>query len=494
MTKDTPLKNNTPPQAEYISEIEVEQAKQRMTQFKLRLRPTNLQEITSILDTTIKHDNTNKQILFLTMLLNYTYEDQQNINFNAPSSTGKSYLALQVAEYFPQEDVDIHSYTSPTAFFHELGKLKTKDGEPLEDKRPWVKAKLEEWRTENPCPEKIEKNGKQPQENISAIASWKKLQATAKGDYQDEWDKIEKIYEVDLEKRIIIFVDMPHDRLLQVLRALLSHDKKMLPVKITDKTKEGGHRTKNIVVKGFPTVVFASANYSMDAQEQTRFWLLSPEMNEQKIEDSLILQSFSIGNRVAYQNQLEADMQREFLKQRVRAIKNQNIQQIIIPELEQGELLRWFMENRSLSPRHQRDFPRVLALVKAHALLNLFQRERTDDQKSIYANQEDVEAAKTLMNGIIDANELGLPPYVFKFYFEGLESYLTEEGISRKELSSLYRAFYRERLGENARKNMIELLEEAGLVFEDIDPDDKRRMRIYPLQGGVENFEGGNQP
>lgn len=485
----TSPENPTPPPGEYISGDAIELAKQRLALFKLRVRPTNLEEIKTILDTTIKHDDTNKLILFLTMLLNYTYEDQQNISFNSPSSTGKSYLALQVAEYFPETDVDIHSYTSPTAFFHELGKLTTEDGAPLEDRRPYVKLRMETWLKENPKPEKYVEGGVQPQSNISAIATWKTQRDEAYKDYKDEWDQIEKIYVVDLEKRIIIFVDMPHDRLLQVLRALLSHDQKMLPVKITDKTKEGGNRTKNIVVKGFPTVIFASANYSMDQQEQTRFWLLSPEMNTQKIEDSLILQSFSIGNRIAYKNQLRADMQREFLKQRIAAIKEQNIQQIIIPEMEQGELLRWFMENRSLSPRHQRDFPRVLALVKAHALLNLFQRERTEDQFSIFANSEDVEAAKSLMDGILDANEMGLPPYVYRFYLEGLEPNLTDYGITRKDFSNFYKQHYRERLGEKARKKMIELLEEAGLIYEDTDPDDKRRMRIYPLAWGGENSE-----
>jgi hypothetical protein len=228
----------------------------------------------------------------------------------------------------------------------------------------------------------------------------------------------------------------------------------------------------------------------MNQQEQTRFWLLSPEMTRDKIEESLLLQSFSIGNRIEFKTKLEADMDREFLRQRIRAIKDQNIQQIIISEHEQKALLTWFTSNRKLAARHQRDFPRVIALVKAHALLNLFQRERTSDQSNIYANSEDVLAAKKLMNGIIDANELGLPPYVYQFYLEKVEPVLTDEGISRKEFSNLYNQYYRERLGVKSRKKMIELLEEAGLVYEDSDPQDKRKLKIYPLQGGVEKIEG----
>ena len=78
------------------------------------------------------------------------------------------------------------------------------------------------------------------------------------------------------------------------------------------------------------------------------------------------------------------------------------------------------------------------------------------------------------MNGILDSNELGLPPYVYKFYQEKVEPVLTDEGITREDFSRLYKEYYRERLGEKARKTMIELLGEAGLVYEDSDPNDKR--------------------
>jgi len=465
--------------------------------FKERTRPTSLDEVKQILTTTIKHDTINKQIVFLTMLLDYTEEDQQNVSFNAPSSTGKSYIALEVSKFFPKEDVDIHSYTSPTAFFHELGKLTTKEGAPLLDRRPYVNEKMDEWEKETPLPYKEERDGKQTQKSISDRAAWKVKRKAAKRQGQDEWDAIDKLYTVDLEKRILIFVDQPHDRLLQVLRALLSHDRKLLPVKITDKTKAGGHRTKNIVVKGFPTVFFASANFSMDPQEQTRFWLLSPEMSEKKILDSLTLQAHSIGDRLTFKAQLRGDEGREFLRQRVRVIKEQEIEQIILREEDQTAFLQWFIESRSLSPRHQRDFPRIIALAKAHALLNLFQRERTPDGQSIYANGEDLEAAKTLINKVLDANEIGLPPYIYKFWLEKLEPTLDGYGITREELSRQYREFYRERIGEKARKKMINLLGDAGLIYEAQDPDDKRRMKLYSLQGGGEiktEEEGPEEP
>ena len=65
----------------------------------------SLDELRDILDSTIKHDNESKLITFLDMLLNYTEEDQQNIGYVAESSTGKSYIPLQLTPYFPSVDV-----------------------------------------------------------------------------------------------------------------------------------------------------------------------------------------------------------------------------------------------------------------------------------------------------------------------------------------------------------------------------------------------------
>ena len=72
-----------------------------------------------------------------------------------------------------------------------------------------------------------------------------------------EWDDELKGYRVNLERKILIFLDQPHDALLQRLRPLLSHDQKELMMKITDKRELKGLRTKSVIVRGFPTAFFA---------------------------------------------------------------------------------------------------------------------------------------------------------------------------------------------------------------------------------------------
>ena len=131
---------------------------------KNSIKPLTIQELLEVLGITIKHGNLNKLITFLSMLSAYTEDSQFNVSFRAPSSTGKSYIPIELARYFPPEDVIIIAYSSPTAFYHDAG----------------------------------------------------------------EWDEEKQAIVVNLERKILIFLDQPHDQLLQRLRPLLSHDRKEL--------------------------------------------------------------------------------------------------------------------------------------------------------------------------------------------------------------------------------------------------------------------------
>lgn len=150
--------------------------------------PLTAKGLIEILDLTIKKDNNNKVVTFIGCLLAYTEDSQINISFNGPSSTGKSYIALEVAKLFPTKDVIKLGNCSKTAFFHE----------------------------------------------------------------QSTYNKEKNEFVVDLSRRILIFTDMPHTGLLESLRSFLSHDEKIMYSKITDKNTKGGLKTKNVALVGFP--------------------------------------------------------------------------------------------------------------------------------------------------------------------------------------------------------------------------------------------------
>src|SRR5918994_1517298 len=79
-------------------------------------------DIAGILSTSIKKDKSPKLITFCGMLLAQTNEDQLNIGYQAESSTGKSYIPIEVSSYFPKEETELIASASPTAFYHDGGK------------------------------------------------------------------------------------------------------------------------------------------------------------------------------------------------------------------------------------------------------------------------------------------------------------------------------------------------------------------------------------
>jgi hypothetical protein len=184
-------------------------------------QPLGIEELDKILSLTIKKDKAVKIITFLSVLTAYTENEQINICLNSPSSTGKSYIAKEIIDLFPPEDVKKFSYATPTAFFHTR-----------------------------------------------------------------EFDEEEGVFVENFERKILVFWDQPNTELLKKLRPLLSKDEKELILKITDKSEKRGLRTKTVKLIGFPVVIYCTANPLMDEQELSRFLVLSPESDEEKIKSA----------------------------------------------------------------------------------------------------------------------------------------------------------------------------------------------------------------
>lgn len=238
-----------------------------------KFAPLKWDDIVQILDLTIKHDNMNKLLVFLAMLSAFSENSQINVLLNAPSSSGKSYIPLEIAKLFPEESMMKIMYASQTAFFHENG----------------------------------------------------------------EYDKEKNEKHIRLDRKIIIFIDQPRSDLLARLRPLLSHDEKVMTCKITDKSGQWGNKTKNIVIHGYPMAIFCTASSGLDEQEATRFLILSPETHNEKFRDTIHakIQSESIDQ--SYKDTIENHPERTLLKERIEMIKNAHIDDIRISDQEEIE-------------------------------------------------------------------------------------------------------------------------------------------------------------
>ena len=395
-------------------------------------RPMTAKDLIEVLGTTIKHDDDNKLVAFLCQLSAYTDSSQLNLSFNAPSSSGKSFIPIEIAKLFPEEDVLELGYVSPTSFFHSTS----------------------------------------------------------------EFNKETKEYLVDLSRKIIIFLDQPHTMLLEHLRPLLSHDKKEIRVQITDKQQKHGLRAKKIVLRGYPSVIFCSAGLRLDEQEATRFLLLSPEITQEKIREGILESLRKTSDSRAYWDHTELNPPRQNLKGRINAIKNEEIEDIRIAKEDVDYITeRFFGAVTILKPRHQRDIKRLVSLVKAFALLNLWHRPR--EGSNIVAIRSDVDEAFAIWDKISITQELNIPPYVYRIYEDVIVAVFNEKngernedmvsltgqlGVTRQELMNKHYAVYGRMLDALVlRQQILPMLNQAGLISEERDPNDKRNKLIFPL-------------
>jgi hypothetical protein len=400
-----------------------EQSYQNREHCKQIYQPLSTEELLEVLGLTVKKDDINKLITFLCYLSAYNENSQFNLSFNAPSSTGKSYIPIEIASLFPKEDVIKVGHCSPTAFFHDRG----------------------------------------------------------------EFIKEIKGYYVDLERKILVFLDQPHTMLLQHLRPMLSHDDKEITVKITDKSQKLGLRTKNVVVRGYPVVVFCSAGLKMDEQEATRFMLLSPETTQEKLRGGILEVIRKEADSGAYAAKLNSNPKRQLLMDRIRAIKDENIKEIKIQDTGQIED-RFFAMHRNFKPRHQRDIKRLISLIKSLALLNLWHRE-SEGLDVIMVSGDDIKQGFKLWNEISFSQELNLPPYIYRVFEEVIVPAYNDKGsgLKRQDIMQGYQRVYDRPLADwQLRREIIPMLEMAGLIVQEQDQQDRRNKLITPVCSNLE--------
>ena len=228
--------------------------------------PMGIVDIQNVLSLTIREDNINKVVVFLAMLSAFTNDSQINILLNAPSSSGKSYIPLEIAQLFPEDAIMKLQYVSQNAFFHENG----------------------------------------------------------------EYDKEKNETHIRLDRKIIIFIDQPRTELLARLRPLLSHDEKVMVSKITDKSGKGGNKTKNVVIHGYPTAIFCTASTQMDEQEATRFLLISPETTQKKLQATIENKICYESDKDAIKQAVMFDTERKRLVERIAYIRDAMIDDVVI--------------------------------------------------------------------------------------------------------------------------------------------------------------------
>jgi len=226
----------------------------------------SITQIEKYLNTQILDDPELVAIVLRTMLSAYT-SNPLNLMIKAPTSEGKTYAATQVQKIFPEKDILLLGGMSPTALIHDQGIMVDQDDNPIEEK-------LQELH--------------------------EKLQKNKKTNIQKEIDLLIKNSRdlIDLSGKVLLFLDSPNWELWKKIKPILSHDAEKIEFKITDK-KGGGLRTKIVILKGWPAVIYCSAkneeHYDEWDEIESRFIIVSPNNRTAKYKKANHLTAIKFG-------------------------------------------------------------------------------------------------------------------------------------------------------------------------------------------------------
>jgi hypothetical protein len=412
------------------------------------------QHVAAHLEPVIKRDSTAKVVLLLACLLTQTSEDQLNIALTGVSASGKTHLALTVTSLFdPREVLEIAGAT-PRALVYEKGtNVVPADGGQLVPLEEALEPLLEEL-------SELEGEGGRTAE---ARAKREALRRRIAG------LRAQAIRLVDLEGKILVFLDQPNPELLERLRPLLSHDQKELRFTLTNKTSSGRTVTETAIIRGFPTVIFCTTKGYVDQQERTRLLFLSPETSKEKNREVLGFLADKASGAKTPPPELE------ILRKRVRIVRNSGVREVRVEGL---AVRAAFEPYETEAPSDARFFQILLRLVRAFALLNVLNRKR-DESGALIAEPVDLEYALTIFSRIAESHRLGVTPLALRL-LEAVKPAL--QGGAQLRRNELSRAFAKAHfpIDEGVLRDLLRQLVEAGLLEETTDPVD-HRFRVYSL-------------
>jgi hypothetical protein len=161
------------------------------------------------------------------------------------------------------------------------------------------------------------------------------------------------------------------------------------------------------------------------------------------------------------------------------------------------EIAKKFLQKYpKLKPRHMRDIERLISLIQGWALFNLWHRVR-DSDGNLFVNEEDVETGFKLFDEIAESQELGISPYLYTLFKEVVEPLYLEInsknngnpiGLTRKQIIAKHYEVYSRLLPDwLLRQEALPAWESAGLIIQEPDPNDRRRMLIHVVTTPLSN-------
>jgi len=410
----------------------------------------------------VKNDEAIVATITYVYLSRWTHEPL-NLFLKGESTIGKSYITKNTIRILGEDkDVWFLGGLSPTALVHDYGVLKDEHGEEINLLDFPSRRRI---KTENPdaSNEEIEKLYRQK------LRSWtEKLQNS--------------YYEVDLQGKLLVFLEPPHIETFNKLRPILSHDTWRISYRFTDKTKTGQLRTSHVVIQGWPATIFCTSEEKYLRDLSTRSLTATPSLADEKIKAAANLSSDAAAygeDLLAPDEQQISEIQTLMDKVKVKAPKT-----VLTPlchEL-QAKIKYW-------GKRVMRDWPHFLTLVKMNALLNFEGRTRINagDKSRLVAGAEDYLTVLKFWSEIEETTITGVSGSALNVFSKLIKPLGPVTNYAM--LSEKSKELYSEPLSSSTLSTYVRTLQSVGLVDIAPDPEDKRKVIIRVLGSERRLFE-----
>lgn len=451
-----------------------------------------------VISRVVKEDLVAKQFDLLHCLS--AYAEAINELKEAPTSEGKTYPTMQILNLFPRGDVWRLGGLSPTALAHDFGQVVDEQGNPLD---PELKRLTDE----------IEKLEQQAIE----------VDTKARQKIRLEINKLRKQIRhmvlhserfINLENKIICFLDNPHPETWARLRPIMSHDVWRTTYKFTDRVgRKGPLKQFTAHLVGFPVfIAFKAETKKPEIWDQilSRGTTVPVEMSTRKYRKAIKLQSEKKGlpqpsfeRKIGIEDFKKARLVIEAIKKRLLEIKEKAKKQSRTEGIPNLFWIPYYNKIGQDFPAeigtHMRESQRFLTIIQMHASANVFNRPilEIDEAEYIICTVEDYAKAMELFfseqaKKVIFSK---IPKYKIDFFekvilplFKQMNPTQTDEpiGITSEQMGQKYIDVYNKPISSNTiNYHYLRTLEEMNFITRERDPTNKSRKLTIPLKSDV---------
>lgn len=413
-----------------------------------------------------------------------------NLFLKGESSTGKTYNTTETMKLFPDDIVWNLGGMSPKALIHGFGDLVDKDGNPID-------------LSEKPSNRKPSKRKTESEEQyVDRLREWETDRLT----WQEKMK--ESKYVIDLNGKVLVFLEAPPIETFMMLRPILSHDVYETSFRFVDKSGAGSLQTRNVVIRGWCATIFCTAKCEYLEEISTRSFTASPLATSDKYRDAVDL----IGERVANPLKFQRDYEKGLLKDYVTHIQETQYKQeedAVIPKKPYFVLNPFAHLFTKAYPtteaRSMRDIQHILALMNCSAIFHYRQRPMLRTQKRVTGDFGDLELGRddyvlvtfrdlervfSFLPAIAETTITGMPQYTLDLFLQVLIPLYEERGnVPYDLLIDTHNEKMQNKLSYGSIRRMIKSLADSGYVTTVQDETDKRKKLIKVIKKVENPFE-----